>query len=221
LQLSIIIPVYEDDQSLEKLLDDITRQGWDAEVLVIDGAATAATEALACQFGCLYVQSNRSRGLQVRCGIEKARWDMCLVLHADSLVNRAMLTELHALSRMAPVWGRFDIKIQGLGLIAWSMNVRSRLTKICTGDQAMFFHKGLVDEVGGFPNLPLMEDVEISKRLKASAGKSFVALHATVGTSPRRWRRNGVIRTVLSMWSYRLRYFMGVDSQDLYRRYYR
>ena len=76
--------MYEDDQSLEKLLDDITRQGWDAEVLVIDGAATAATEALACQFGCLYVQSNRSRGLQVRCGIEKARWDMCLVLHADS-----------------------------------------------------------------------------------------------------------------------------------------
>ncbi len=213
--------MYKDDQSLAILLNDIASQDWDAEVLVIDGAVTAATEALASQFECLYVQSNRGRGLQVCCGIEKARWDMCLVLHADSLVNRAMSTELRVLSQMEPVWGRFDIEIQGLGLIAWSMNFRSRLTKICTGDQAMFFHKSLLEEVGGFPNLPLMEDVEISKRLKASAGKSFVALRATVGTSPRRWQQNGVIRTVLAMWVYRLCYFMGVDSQDLYRSYYR
>ena len=111
------------------------------------------------------------------------------------------------------------MRMEKLGLVAWLMNWRSRLTRICTGDQAMFFATGILSEVGGFPAQPLMEDIELSKRLKRSSGV-FMAPKLAVRASPRRWRQRGVLRTIGHMWWMRLRYFFGASPGALYVAYY-
>ena len=100
------------------------------------------------------------------------------------------------------------------------MNMRSRLTKICTGDQGMFFSRKLIEEIGGFPSQSLMEDVEASRCLKKMFPDAFVACREKLGASDRRWLTNGLVRTIFHMWWYRILYFFGVSPSTLYRKYY-
>jgi len=224
--LAIVIPVFHDNRALSNLLGALqaalqSRQGARLRVasVVVDGAADAATADL-CAGRALYVRAAPGRGQQIAAGISALPADWVWVLHADTRVQDAPLVWMDAtLSNAPPSWGRFDVQLPGLPWLAWFMNWRSRLTKICTGDQGMFFATSLVASVGGFPQQPLMEDIELSKRLKRSNGV-FLAPRIPLQASTRRWREKGVMRTVLSMWRTRVRYFFGVSAAQLYADYY-
>ena len=154
--------------------------------------------------------------------MDAASRDWIWMLHADSEVplqtQQSMVRFIQEAE--APCWGRFEIGISELGVVAWFMNKRSMLTKICTGDQGIFAHRTLIEGIDGFPDQSLMEDIEFSKRLKRRYSSAFVRVDAYIYADPRRWRNRGVIRTVLSMWRYRLRYFFGADPERLYLEYY-
>jgi len=155
-------------------------------------------------------------------GAAVARGDVFLFLHADTqLPDDADRLVLAGLERSDRAWGRFDIVIAGrsalLRVVAASINVRSRLSGIATGDQAMFVRRDAFARLGGFPDLPLMEDVALSRRLKRLSRPRCIGARAT--TSGRRWETRGVMRTILLMWRLRLSYFLGADPAALARRY--
>lgn len=151
-------------------------------------------------------------------GARAARGEVLLFLHADtglpvgadSLVEAAIASGPH-------VWGRFDVRIEGghplLGMVAVLMNWRSRLTGIATGDQAIFATRKAFEACGGYPDIPLMEDIVLSQRLKRLSRPACLWVRAT--TSGRRWEKHGVVRTVLTMWRLRLAFFLGVDPRTL------
>jgi rSAM/selenodomain-associated transferase 2 len=216
--LTVVVPVYEDDNALARLLDLLSR--WRLPVVVVDGAASAATEQLANSFAATYLSSAPGRGGQIARGVEVAASPWVWVLHADSQPSVAAYERLKVIVKTNDCcWGRFNVRLEGFALIAFLMNWRSRLSRICTGDQGMFFSLSALEQIGGFPPQPLMEDIEVSRQLKRSSGH-FLALPELIHASPRRWRERGLLVTVVSMWWYRLRYFAGADAADLYMRYY-
>ncbi|XOV81492.1 MAG: glycosyltransferase family 2 protein [bacterium] len=217
-RLKIVIPVLGDDAPLVALLSWLSDH--QLRAIVVDGAASNMTRQLVCDPH-VYLSHTPGRGAQIARGIEAADADWVWVLHADGIPSRAAVQQLFQLIKAdRPCWGRFNVEIDGLSLVAYMMNVRSRLSKICTGDQGMFFHARLLAKIGGYPAQPLMEDIEVSKRLKAAVPDAFVAASAKVETSPRRWQHSGVMRTILVMWLFRWRYFRGADPAVLARAYY-
>jgi rSAM/selenodomain-associated transferase 2 len=165
----------------------------------------------------------RGRAAQMNAGAGIACGDTLLFLHADSTLEPAavamMLGELVATGRR---WGRFDVAIDGqarlLRLVAALMNLRSRLTGIATGDHGIFVERALFDRIGGYPALPLMEDIALSKALKRAAGTPL-CLSARIVTSGRRWEKHGAWRTILRMWWLRLLFYCGADPARLARAY--
>lgn len=155
-------------------------------------------------------------------GAAAASGDVLLFLHADSLLPTDAVTAI-ARALETSCWGRFDVRLWGrewsFRVIETLMNLRSRITGIATGDQAIFVHREAFWRVGGFPDIPLMEDVAISRRLKAIERPA--CLRQRVVTSARRWRANGIGRTVLLMWRLRLAFALGADPRGLARRYER
>ena len=215
--LSAIVPVLNDDDALRGLLCALE----DVHVVVVDAAVAPATQALCAELHADYVAGSPGRGLQISQGINRTSADWLWVVHADTHLERAHVETMAEIVRTAePCWGRFDISIPGVQMVAWFMNHRSRLTKICTGDQAIFVHRDLLDAIGGMPAIPLMEDIALTSALKRQFRRRFRPLHTRLETSPRRWQRRGVVRTILSMWSFRLRYYFGADAERLYREYY-
>jgi rSAM/selenodomain-associated transferase 2 len=153
-------------------------------------------------------------------GAATAHGDVLLFLHADTrLPDGADRLVIDGLTRTGKTWGRFDVRFDGgaLGLIAFMMSWRSRATGIATGDQAMFVTRAAFESAGGFPAIALMEDVALSVRLKRSGRP--LALRARVTTSARRWRKHGVLRTILLMWKLRLAFSLGADPAKLARAY--
>ena len=223
--LRIVIPVYRDDGPLSDLLDALQTQLWPGDWVLVDGACADSTRDIAQANGVHYLESVPGRGQQIALGVEaqlepdcrSSQSDWIFILHADSGVTPELKLAIEQIVDGPPCWGRFDVAIDGLGLIATSMNLRSRMTKICTGDQGMFFHRSLVESL---PRQPLMEDIELSKQLKRRHPAKFVPRAETIQTSPRRWRERGVVRTVLAMWFLRMRYFFGVRPTRLYTEYY-
>jgi rSAM/selenodomain-associated transferase 2 len=220
--LSIIVPVLDEAPILAgalQVLAAFRQRG--AEVIVVDGGSRDGTAELARPHADCVIAAERGRGAQMNAGARIARAEVLLFLHADTtlppdadrLVRRALAG--------TQAWGRFDVHIEGrnplLGLVAALMNRRSRLTGIATGDQAMFVTRQAFDECGGFPEIPLMEDIALSQKLKRIAWP--VCLAARVVTSGRRWERHGVLRTMLMMWRLRLAFFLGADPAALARRY--
>ncbi len=126
-------------------------------------------------------------------------------------------------ARGASLWGRFDVILDGrhwlYRVIERLMNARSRLTGVATGDQAIFVSRALFEALGGFPEIPLMEDVALSKRLRKRAAP--VCLRQRALASARRWARDGILATTLLMWRLRWRFFLGADPAELARIYYR
>jgi len=155
-------------------------------------------------------------------GAAVAHAPVLVFLHADTaLPDDALRLMSLGLAATRRAWGRFDVTIAGtnpmLAVVSFFMNVRSRMSGIATGDQAIFVTRHAFARTGGFPDLELMEDVEISKRLKTISKPLCIRAHAI--TSGRRWEREGVLRTIVLMWRLRFAYAMGVDPRRLARRY--
>jgi rSAM/selenodomain-associated transferase 2 len=193
-----------------------------AELIVVDGGSSDRTVALARPLADTVLAAPRGRGAQMNAGAAAATGDVFLFLHADTaLPHDADRLLLDGLGDAVWQWGRFDVRIEGksplLPLVAGFMNWRSLITGIATGDQAMFVTRAAFEAVDGFPDIPLMEDVAMSKKLKR-AGRPL-CLAARVVTSGRQFDRRGVIRTALLMARLRLEFFLGVEPSALARRY--
>jgi rSAM/selenodomain-associated transferase 2 len=221
--LSIVMPVLDEAAAIAAALDDLAAlrcQG--AEIIVVDGGSRDATRSLAAPRADRVVDAPRGRASQMNAGALAARAPTLLFLHADTRLPRGALDAIvSGLGRGGHDWGRFDVEICGRGtmlpVIAWAMNARSRLTGIATGDQAIFVRRDVFEQGGGFPAIPLMEDVALSKRLKRRSPP--LCLRERVVTSGRRWERRGTFRTIMLMWRLRLAYALGADPCRLARRY--
>lgn len=220
--LSIIVPALNEAHGIEDQLASLQGlRGCGAEIIVVDGGSDDRTAALAAPLATRVLVGDAGRARQMNLGARASRAEHLLFLHADTrLPRRADRLIARALSGRR-CWGRFDIRLAGdhpcLGIIAGAMNLRSRLTGIATGDQAVFMTRRAFDAVGGFPDQPLMEDIEIASRLKRLSPPA--CLRQRVVSSARRWERHGVWRTTLLMWRLRYRYWRGEDSRQLARKY--
>lgn len=201
-------------------LEPLRQRG--AELIVVDGGSRDRTIEIARPLADRVMASPRGRSVQMNAGARAAGGGILLFLHADtSLPPDADTLLLERMRETASQWGRFDVRLDGqsplLPVISGFMNLRSRLTGIVTGDQAMFVTRAAFAAAGGFPEIPLMEDVEISKRLK-HVGRPL-ALSARVAVSGRRFDERGAINMILLMWRLRFAYFCGVEPAALARRY--
>jgi rSAM/selenodomain-associated transferase 2 len=193
-------------------------RGRGAEVIVVDGGSSDNTVAVAHTHADLVTTAERGRARQMNAGAAMARGDVLFFVHADSHVpERADQLVLDSLSANHRDWGRFDVAIRGshplFGAIAATMNARSRWTGIATGDQGIFVTRKAFEQLGGFPDIALMEDVALATALKRLSAP--VCLHERVSTSGRRWLRHGLVRTIFLMWRLRLAYWLGADPNAL------
>ena len=223
MRLAVIIPCLNESERITatlQLLQTLRAQGH--QVIVVDGRSEDNSAELARPLADQVVVARRGRAAQMNCGANLSNADVLLFLHADtSLPENAAEIISQRLAASNRQWGRFDVQLSGralwLRIIEFMMNLRSRLTDIATGDQAIFVRRGLFNQVGGYPDIPLMEDIELSKRLKQH-GKPL-CLKDKVITSSRRWEQEGIWRTILLMWRLRLAYFLGADPNRLKRQY--
>jgi rSAM/selenodomain-associated transferase 2 len=222
MMLSIVMPVLDEAATVETALRRLAPlRAHGIEVVVVDGGSRDGTVELARALADRVLTAPRGRAHQMNAGAAAARGDMLLFLHADTTLPAGADNDIViGLAHSGKVWGRFDVRIDGGGifpLISVFMNRRSRLTGIATGDQALFMTRAAFERVDGFPPIALMEDVALSARLKR-IGRPL-CLRARVTTSPRRWQKNGILRTVLLMWRLRLSFFFGADPARLARQY--
>jgi rSAM/selenodomain-associated transferase 2 len=191
----------------------------------VDGSSTDATAAIAARFPQVrLLASPRGRARQMNAGARAARGDVLLFLHADTLLPDDALAAVEAaVGDPGVVAGRFDVRFDNprpvFRMIAWFMNQRSRWSGISTGDQAIFVRREVFEALGGYPDMALMEDVELCRRLKRRG--RLAALRLRVTTSARKWEREGAVRTILLMWALRLLHMAGVPPARLHRWYYR
>jgi rSAM/selenodomain-associated transferase 2 len=221
--LSIVVPALNEAACIRACLERLQPlRAHGAEIVVADGGSVDATRELAEPLADRVVESPRGRALQMNAGARASRGDVLLFLHADTLLPEGALAAILAgLEHGGAAWGRFDVTITGnnpmLKVVAYFMNLRSRLTGIATGDQAIFARRAAFERCGGFPAIPLMEDVAICKALKRVGPP--LCLRERVATSGRRWEERGTLRTIVLMWRLRLAYALGADPRNLARRY--
>ncbi|MDH5408079.1 MAG: TIGR04283 family arsenosugar biosynthesis glycosyltransferase [Gammaproteobacteria bacterium] len=225
MKLSFIIPVLNEASNIQKILLPLLyyrEQGH--EVILVDGGSTDNTIDRAENMVDKVIRTQKGRSTQMNAGAQKANGDVFVFLHADTwLPDQAAEIITHAMNKSPKVWGRFDIKFTGshwiYRIISTMMNFRSALSGIATGDQCIFVQQSVFEKIGGYADIPLMEDVNISKQLKAFSRPVRVKFPAV--TSSRRWEQNGVLRTILLMWYLRASYFFGVSASKLVGKYYR
>ncbi len=222
-RFSIIVPVLNEIKLLPDLVEHLSHwQQCGCEVLIVDGGSCDGTKSALEAAGLTVINSEPGRAIQMNNGARHAKGNVLIFLHADSrLPENALQAISNAAERQQQFWGRFDVAISGehfmLNVIAWFMNRRSRLTSIATGDQAIFVSRSAFDDIGGFPRQPLMEDIEISRKLRQKLPP--LPLDAKVVTSGRRWLDNGIWRTILLMWRLRLAYWCGASACQLAKKY--
>jgi len=223
--LSIIVPCLNEAEGICDMLAALAPlRARGAEVIVVDGGSTDGTAECAAPHADCVIGAPRGRAAQMNAGAARARNEILLFLHADTLLPEsadALIVE--GLKRSRRGWGRFDVAISGshplLRVVAWLMNVRSRLTGIATGDQAIFTTRSLFTAAGGYPAIALMEDIALSKQLRRFGPP--LCLRHRLTASGRRWEKHGVVRTILLMWRLRLAYWLGADPGKLAVRYER
>ena len=222
--LSIVIPALNEAANLERLLPELARTCPDAEVIVVDGGSVDETADVVRRFpSATLIEAARGRARQMNAGARIASGSALLFLHADTtLPPGAQRAIQDALRLPGVVGGRFDVRFDSprpvFKLIAAMMNIRSRLSGICTGDQALFVRRRTYDALGGYLDIPLMEDIDLSRRLKRQG--RMACLRLRVVTSARKWEREGVLHTIALMWTLRLLHCAGVEPARLHRWYY-
>jgi len=229
MSIAAIIPVLNEEEALPSLLKGLLSLDFE-EIILIDGGSQDHTVEVAQAFSetlhqlhCQIISGPKGRAAQMNAGAAKATADILLFLHADTqLPHNAKHVIEQALSRSHVVGGRFDVRFpQDIGyawMVSRMMNHRSRLSGICTGDQAIFVRRRVFESMGGFSDMPLMEDIEFSRRLKRKG--AIIALKETVVTSFRRWEQQGPLRTILRMWLLRFLYWLGWSPHHLHRYYH-
>lgn len=219
--ISVIIPVLNESSTIGATLENLVRLGGSPEIIVVDGGSTDGTPALA-QRHAKVVSSQRGRAIQMNHGASLAKGNILLFLHADTRLPEGALTALkEAMTDPRVVGGRFKIRLDSprpiFRIIESSINLRDRLFRGFTGDQAIFVRASVFRELGGYRPLPLMEDLDLGTRLCRRG--HVVRLPLAVTTSARRWERRGVIRTVVLMWLLRASYLLGVSPHTISRFY--
>ena len=221
-RLSVVVPVLDEAAGIRATLQALAPlRAAGHEIIVVDGGSQDATATLAAPLASAVLHSPRGRARQMNTGAAAAQGDVLLFLHADTMLPEgaaaAVLQAVHGGAR----WGRFDVAISGrsrwLPVVALLMNLRSRATGIATGDQALFVQASLFRQLGAYAELPLMEDIELCKRLRAVAPPACLRLK--VVTSGRRWDQRGAWRTIVLMWRLRWRYWRGESAETLAQAY--
>lgn len=219
MRISIVVPALNEAARIVATLtplQPLRAQGH--EIIVVDGSSDDGTTERARPLCDRVLTAPRGRACQMNVGAQAAYGDVLWFLHADTRASmgsaEALLT---ALARAGRDWGRFDVRLSGahplLRLVETLMNLRSRWTGIATGDQGLFVRRDLFVRVGGFPDIPLMEDIALSRALKCHGPP--ICLRERLVTSSRRWERDGIVRTILLMWRLRFAYWRGVSPQRL------
>ncbi|MDD9820040.1 MAG: TIGR04283 family arsenosugar biosynthesis glycosyltransferase [Nitrospira sp.] len=226
--LAAIIPTLNEARALPRTLLSLRQLPLD-HVIIVDGGSDDGTVYVArsqvAGIGrrpATVIEAACGRARQMNAGAAQAQSDILLFLHADTRLPPEACREIEqVMSGSRYQGGRFDVQFEDDRGWAWvisrMMNWRSRWTGIATGDQAIFVRRTVFDDLGGFADIPLMEDIEFTQRLKRTG--DVVALRATVTTSFRRWEQRGAVRTILHMWLLRLLYWLGVDPHTLHRWY--
>lgn len=224
---AIIIPTLNEASTIGQTLERLQLLTSRWLIIVSDGGSTDGTLKQLTAYNCIVVSAPKGRASQMNEGALKAREllgtnGLLVFLHADTLLpdefEQLMTNSLVA----GQQWGYFELRLSGpqrsLRLIESMINRKSRLTKVGTGDQVMFFRSDFFWQLFGFPMLPLMEDVEMSRRAKALALPSIIS--EPVITSSRKWEQEGIWKTVLLMWMCRLAFYCGVRAATIHKWYY-
>ena len=221
MKLSIIIPAFNEEDSLPLLINDLLT--WRApgdEIIVVDGGSTDRTLERTNRSVDIVVRSEKGRARQMNAGAAVASGEMLWFVHADCRLSQIRRRELSEALAKGFLWGHFDVTIGGnaklFRIIESFMNIRSRVTRIVTGDMGIFITVDLFNKIEGFPRMELMEDIEFSKKLCKI--KPYVSAHRIV-VSDRRWSSKGIIKTALLMWLVRLAWFFRVPTSLLVKIY--
>ncbi len=225
-RVSIVIPMLDEARIIRDALhrlQPLRHAGH--EVICVDGGSRDGTAKCCEGLADRVLSAPQGRALQMNAGAAQARGSILLFLHADTRLPSGAVQRILERLGSAPAagWGFFAVRLDGVGpafrVIERAMSLRSRLTGIGTGDQALFVTRTLFRRVGGFPQIPLMEDVALSRLLKRTAGRP-IWISSPVTSSARYWKRHGVTRSVLRMWWLRAAFFLGADPARLHVRYY-
>lgn len=225
--ISIIVPVLNEAQRLQSFLAELKRvvasEAIAVEIIVVDGGSSDTTAQIAQTANAHVIASPRGRAAQMNAGAAVALGEHLLFLHADTQLPVGFAGAIKtACGANLAAWGRFDVTIEGkskaLKIVAAMMRWRSRATGVATGDQALFMHRNLFAQAGGFPAIALMEDIAFCKLAKKISAP--ICLRQRVVTSGRRWQQRGVLRTIMQMWWLRLAYFFGAAPDKLHQQYY-
>ncbi|MEL7044053.1 MAG: TIGR04283 family arsenosugar biosynthesis glycosyltransferase [Pseudomonadota bacterium] len=224
--LSIIVPVLNEASHIDEFLTRLRDSFPAAQLLLVDGGSADDTVSQVLRCGVPVLLGEAGRARQMNLGAAASRGEWLLFLHADccpefsELEIQSLLN--HGTRARADGWTFFNVKLRGqsglLSVIAWFMNHRSRLTRVATGDQGLLIRRTLFERLEGFALIPLMEDVELSKRLRRVAAPLDTKLR--ISASGRRWDEQGALRTILRMWGLRLAYWLGVSPHRLWHHYY-
>jgi rSAM/selenodomain-associated transferase 2 len=221
MRISVIIPVLNEEKSIAATLTELQRLRPE-EMILVDGGSSDATREICQRFGVELYQSPPGRAAQMNFGAQRASGDVLLFLHADTRLPPSAFDDIRtALQERKVVGGRFDVQLDNprplLKLIGFMISLRSRLSKVGTGDQAIFVRREIFRELGGYPDIPLMEDVALSRALKRRG--TVACLRSRVVSSARRWETDGIGRTILKMWTLKTLYLLGISPVRL-KRYY-
>lgn len=218
--VAVVIPILNEALVLPQTLTMLDKLSAD-EICFVDGGSTDQSRELVVTGGYPCLESSPGRAIQMNMGAKQSRSEIILFLHTDTKINSSHILDIKKTYNQGFDSGRFDISFDNdsirYSVLSFFINFRSRVSKISTGDQAMFVRRDRFERLGGFKKLPLMEDIELASRLRN--GGRVACLKNTVITSSRRWEQHGFFRTIVLMWKLRLFYWLGISPEKLAQAY--